>query len=144
MGRLRLARIAARAEYFRLRALGRRQAGRVLLAALAALFLFAAVAGGHVAGVMALAAYVTPIQAVVIVAGVDLLLAIMLAALAARDVPGEVEREALALRRAAIEEAVETVALATLFRRLLRARSWRDFSGIAAAALAAWVVGKRG
>jgi uncharacterized membrane protein (DUF485 family) len=141
---LRLARIAAQAELLRLRALLRRQATRVAFAVVAGFFLLAALVGAHVAGAMALAEHVTPIQAALIVAGIDLLIAIILAAIAARDTPGAVEREALALRREAVDQAIETAMVASLLRRLLRARSWRDLTDVAATALAAWVVGNRG
>jgi hypothetical protein len=140
---LSLARIAAQAESIRLRALLRRQAARALLGALAAVFLLASLVAAHVAGAMALSEHVTTIQAVLIVAGIDLLAAIVLAAFAARDVPGAVEREALTVRRAAVEEAVETALITAALARLVRARSLRDLYEVAAAALVAWMVGKR-
>ncbi len=144
MSGVQLARFAAQAEFFRLRALLRRQAFRAIFAGVAVLFALAALAGGHVAGVLALCAYVTPMQAILIVAGLDLIVAIIFAAIASRDVPGAVEREALALRRATAEQAIEAVAVATLINRVVRARSWRDFSDLLTSAVAAWAVAKRG
>ena len=143
MRSLRLARIAARAELLRLRHFLRRHAIRAMLGAAAFLFLLAALAGLHVAAVLALADRVTLIGAVLIVAGVDGLLAIVLAVFAARDAPGAVELEALQVRRAAVDEAVETAVLTALLGRLLRVRSLRGLVDIVAALLAGWAAGTR-
>jgi len=143
MRSLSLARIAAQAELLRLRHLLRRQAVRVVLGAAAALFLLATLAGLHVAGALALAEHVTTIQAVLIVAAVDAVLAIALGLLAARDAPSAVEREALQVRRAATDQLVETVVLTALLRRLVQVRSFREFLSLVATAVAAWVAGSR-
>jgi hypothetical protein len=140
---LRLARIAAQAELLRLRLLLRRQANRAMLAVAAVFCAVAALATLHVAAAMALAEYVTRLHAVLIVAAFDAALALLLAALAARDTPGEIEREALRLRRAAVEQAIDTVAVTSLLNRALRVRSWHEFFAVIAAALAAWVLGSR-
>jgi hypothetical protein len=92
---------------------------------------------------VALADRVTPIQAVLIVAGIDVVLAVVLGLLAARDVPGRVEREALQVRVQAIEEAVETVVVVSLLRRLLGARSIREMVEVATATGVTWYMGKR-
>jgi hypothetical protein len=119
MDPFRLAEIAARAEVLRLRAMVRRHVNRALLAAIAAVFLLAALVAVHVAGAMLLAECVTPIQAALIVAGADLLLALIFALWAGRDRPSLAEREALALRRQVRQEfAVQTLVSALL--RLLR------------------------
>ena len=73
------ARIAAQAELLRLRHLVRRQAMRVVFAVVAATFLLAALIGLHVACALLLAEYLSPVQASLIVAGVDLVVAIVLA-----------------------------------------------------------------
>jgi hypothetical protein len=99
--------------------------------------------GVHVAGALALAERVSPVQAVLIVAGVDVAIAIVFAVLAARNVPSDVEREALRLRQTAMDQVVETVVLATLVARLRYVRSLRDFCDVVAAALVAWLVGVR-
>jgi hypothetical protein len=140
---LRLARIAAKAELLRLRHMLRRQAIRAALAGAAVVFLLASVAGAHVAGVLALAERVTLVDAVLIVAGIDVVIAIVFAALAARDVPGSVERAALRLRRTAVEQAVDTAVLSSLLARLERARSAREVFAIVAAAVVAWLLGAR-
>ena len=119
---LGLARIAARAEWLRLRLFARRQARRAALAAVAAVFLVAALAVLHVAGAMALACVVRPIWAALIVAGIDVVIAAIFALLASRDRPGPAEREALQVRMVAQEEVLATVSLATLLARYLRRR----------------------
>jgi hypothetical protein len=116
MDPFRLAEIAARAEVLRLRALARRQAGRAVLAAVAAVFLLAALMGAHAAAAIALSEWVRPVYAVLIVAGADLLMALIFALLARRDRPGQAEREALALRR----QVRQQLALQTLLSALLR------------------------
>ncbi len=121
----------------------RRQAVRAVLAVLAVVFVLAALACVHVAGIVALADHVTPIQALLIVAGIDVVIALILAAFAARDVPGRVEREALQVRITAVEEAVEAVVVVSLLRRLVRARSLRELVEVATATGVTWYMGKR-
>jgi hypothetical protein len=97
MRTLRLAKAAAQAEGMRLREMARRQARRAAIAA-AALFFFAAfLVAGHVAIVMALVPTVTPVRAVLIVGGGDLLIALVLALIASSSRPGALEREATEL-----------------------------------------------
>jgi hypothetical protein len=97
MRTLRLAKAAAQAEGMRLREMARRQARRAAIA-VAALFFFAAfLVAGHVAIVMALVPTVTPVRAVLIVGGGDLLIALVLALIASSSRPGALEREATEL-----------------------------------------------
>ena len=140
MRALRLARLAARAEGFRLRLLVRRQAWRAALGLVAAVFVLAALVGLHVAGVLALTAAFAPLWAVLIVVGVDVFIAVVLAAIALRSRPGEAEREALQLRRVAVEQAMEAEPMARLF---VRGRKAGSFPEVIAAALAAWLAGAR-
>jgi hypothetical protein len=140
---LSLGRIAAQAELLRLRHMARRQMARAVLGAAALVFALAALAALHVAGAFELRKYVTTVEAVLIVAGIDAVIAIILGIAAARDVPGEIERQALQVRQTATEHMIETVALAALLRQILRVRSWREFAAVVAAALSAWVVGAR-
>jgi len=144
MRSLELPQIAARAEYLRLRALARRQAIRAALAAIAAMFLFAALAAANVAGALALAERLTPIQSVLIVVAIDLVVAAILGSLAARDTPSIAEREALAVRRAAVTQAIETVMVVSLVRRLFRARSMHEVGDVAGAVVGSWLLGRRG
>jgi hypothetical protein len=143
MRSLELPQIAARAELFRLRAMMRRQAIRVVLGAIAGMFVLVALGGANVAGALALADYVSPIRAVLLVVAVDIVLALILLMLAARDVPGPVEREALQVRRTAVTQAIETVVFVSLVRRLFRARSMNELSALAGTAVGTWLVGKR-
>lgn len=138
-----LARIAAQAELLRLRCALRRHAVRAVLAAFAVVFVLAALAGVHVAAVVGLTQSVTLIEALLIVVGADAVIALVLAILALRDVPGPVEREALRVRRLASEQAMETVLLATLLGSLRRVRSPRDLLAVVVAAIAALFVGAR-
>lgn len=116
----KLAQAAVQAEALRLRALLRRQTGRAGLAAIAALFLIAAAAAAHVAGAMALARVVDPVWAALIVAGGDLLIGGVLLAIASRDKPSAVEREALLVRQAAQRELQDMATLAAAAGPLLR------------------------
>ncbi len=102
-----LARVAAQAELLRLRRLARRQAMRAAFASVAVVFLVAALVGGHVAAAMALTTYVQPIYAVLILAAVDLVIAVILLLVAARNTPDQIEREALQVRLAAQEPGIE-------------------------------------
>jgi len=139
MRSVRLLRLAAQAEQLRLRRWARRQAGRAVLAAVAAVFCVAALAGLHIAAVLALTEHMTPMQAVLIVAGVDVVVAVVVAALAARDVPGTVERQALELRRTVVAQAVDNVIWLALLRGLRDARSLRDLGRLLAGVLAEWL-----
>lgn len=101
MRTVRLAKVAAQAEVLRLRQLASRTAVRAILGVVAAMFAFAAIAGGHVAIALWLAPRFGPVEAVLFVAGGDLLIAIVFGAVAATKGPGRVEREAMEVRRAA-------------------------------------------
>jgi hypothetical protein len=140
---LSLARIAAQAEKLHLRHMLRRHATRAALAAVAVVFVLAALVGVHAAGVLALTEHVSTIQALLIVAAIDVVVAVILAVLAARDVPGRIEREALQVRVQAVEQAVETVVVVSLLRRLLGARSIRELVEVATATGVTWYMGKR-
>ena len=138
-----LARVAAQAELLRLRRLARRQAMRAAIATVAAVFLVAALIGCHVAAAMALTTYVQPIYAALIVAATDLVIAVILLLVAARNTPDDIEREALQVRLAAQEQMMEAAALATLIGPLLRLIGTRKVYGLALAALTARFLGGR-
>ena len=120
MRALRLARVAAEAEGLRLRERMRRTAMRAAFGIVAMGFLAAAVVFAHVAAWFWLRVAWEAQYAALIVAGADLLLAILLALLAARSSPGRIELEALAVRRRAIDSATSTLAFSALAMRLLR------------------------
>lgn len=144
MRSLQLARIAAQAEGLRWRGLLRRQAIRVALGVVAAVFALACLAALHVAAAIALLHQQVPLlYAVLIVAAVDLVIALVLALLAARDVPGPVEREAVQVREAARKQVLEAAALTTLAGPALRLLGARKFYGLALAALTARYLGGR-
>jgi hypothetical protein len=116
---LRLARIAAEAEGVRLRQLARRTVFRAVCGIVALVFLAGALAFCHFAIWFWLRQSFAPPAAALIIAGGDLLLAIVLGVLAARSSPGRVEVEALAVRRRAVESITGSIALTTLGTQLL-------------------------
>jgi hypothetical protein len=94
MRTLRLAKVAAQAEVLRLKEMARRQARRAAVAAVGGFFLIAFLVAGHIAIGMALVPWVTPLQAVLIVAAGDLVVGIVLVLIASRSKPGQIEVEA--------------------------------------------------
>jgi len=116
---LRLARVAAEAEGVRLRQLARRTVFRAVCGIVALVFLAGALGFCHFAVWFWLRQSFAPPAAALIIAGGDLLLAIVLGVLAARSSPGRVEVEALAVRRRAVESITGSIALTTLGTQLL-------------------------
>ena len=116
----RLIRIAAAAEAIRIRKLARRQTVRVVMGVIALVFLAGAIASGHLAGYLALRDVVAPVHAALIIVGADIVLCLIFVLLAARSRPGAVEREALAVRRQAVEELGESVALWAVLTPVVR------------------------
>jgi hypothetical protein len=119
MRTLRLARIAAEAEGVRLRQRARRTAIQAACAIVAMAFLVGAVVFAHIAAWFWLRLDWESRHAALIVAGADLVLAVVLALLAARSSPGRIELEALAVRRQALDSATSTLALSALGMQLL-------------------------
>jgi hypothetical protein len=117
---LRLARIAAEAEGLRLRYVARRTAVRAIIGLIALMFLLGAIAFFHVAFWFWLRRHFQSTPASLIVAGADLLIALVCALLAARSSPGRLETEALEVRRRALENATSTLAYSTLAAQALR------------------------
>lgn len=141
MRSVKLARLAAQAEILRLRRLLQRQVVRAILAAVAVVFLIGALVGLHVAAGMELSRYVAPLWATLIVAAVDLVIAIVLGLFALRNQPGSVEIEALRVRQTAQTQMMEAAALTTLVGPLLRLVGTRKVYGLALAALTARYLG---
>lgn len=142
MRSLRLARVAAQAELLRLRRLARRQAVRAVCGAIALVFLLACLTALHVAGYLALLrAGIAPLWAVLIVAGFDLAVGLVLLGLAARDVPDRIEREALQVRQAAQQQLAEAAAMTALVGPLLRSLGAKKIYGLTLAALTARYLG---
>lgn len=138
MRTFRLARVAAQAELLRLRRFVRRQAVRAALGATAAVFLLGCLAWLHVTGYFALLrAGILPLWDSLILAGVDVVIAVVFGLLALRDSPGRVEREALQVRRAAQAQMTEAAAMTAVVGPLLRSLGLRRLYSVALAALMA-------
>jgi uncharacterized membrane protein (DUF485 family) len=120
MRSLRLARIAAEAEGLRLRRSAQRTALRAVLVIIALGFFAWAVLFAHVAAWFWLRLSWEPGHAALIVAGADFVLAVLLAVVAARSSTGRVEREALAVRRRAIESVGGALAFSAVATQVLR------------------------
>jgi uncharacterized membrane protein len=117
---LRLARIAAEAEGLRLRYIARRTAIRAVIGLIALVFLLGALAFFHIAFWFWLRRHFESPATSLIVAGADLLIALLCGLLAARSSPSRLEREALDVRRRALENATSTLAYTTLAAQALR------------------------
>lgn len=117
---LRLARIAAEAEVLRLRHRARRTAVRAMFAIVALAFLIGAVTFVHIAVWFWLRPTWEARYVALALAGVDLVVAALLGALAARSTPSPIELEALAVRERALEGATTAIAWSTLAVQLLR------------------------
>ena len=96
----------------------RRTGLRIVLGCFAVALLLAAVGFAHVAVWNWLREYLAAQYVAAIFAGIDLVLALILGALAIRSVPGRVELEALAVRRRALDEAAASVTISALAVRL--------------------------
>jgi len=127
MRTLRLARIAAEAEGLRLRYSARRAVVRIVLGLVALGLLFGALVFCHIAAWYWLRQWWDRPPAALIIAGGELVLALVLVLFAARSSPGRVEVEALAVRRRALEAARSSIAFSALLTQLLplTIRLWR-------------------
>jgi hypothetical protein len=118
---IRLGKLAAQAEALRLKRLVHRQVMRAVFGAVAVVFAVALLAALHVTGALALLPVVGPVYAALIVAAVDLVIAVLFGLLAAFNGPDRIEREALAVREEARaqlgEAAVMSAVVAPLMRR---------------------------
>lgn len=141
MRAVNLAKVAAQAELLRWRRLAKRQAVRVALAVVGAFFLIATLVSLHVAGAMALALVVPPVYAALIVAALDLVIAVVFFVIASGSKPDRIEQEALQVRLAAQEQMLEAAALTSLIGPLLRMLGTRKVYGLALAALTARYLG---
>jgi hypothetical protein len=119
---IRLARIAAEAEGVRLRGLASRLAFRLVFLVVGLLFVIGAVVFVHIAAWYwirldgGLSYYATA----GILGGIDLLIAVILIALASRSGPSRVEREALAVRNRALEGVTSVFSVSQLALPALR------------------------
>jgi hypothetical protein len=111
---INLLKIAAEAEWLRLQALMKRQALRGAYGAIAAPFGVAVLTLAEVAAWQGLRLKVAAIAATLILLGIDLAIAAIFGVLAARSAPSRTEREALRVRREALDAARSSLAFATL------------------------------
>jgi hypothetical protein len=124
-----LVRVAAEAELLRIQHMLKRQGMRAAFGMIAALFAIGVLVLGNVAGWQVLRLYVQPINATLILLGINLVVMSVFAALAARSSPSYAEREALRIRQQAIQEArgsLAFTALVPIAGTLLRARGRND------------------
>jgi len=143
MRTLSLAKVAAQAEMLRLRRQGRRTAFRAAYGLVATIFIIAALAALHVALALWLATQFTPITAVLIVAGGDVVIAVVLGLMAARDTPDRIEREAQEVKEKALAQLGQAMAMTALVGPALRAVGTRKVYGLTLAALTARYLGGR-
>jgi hypothetical protein len=120
MRTFRLARVAADAELLRLRLRAGRAAVRAILALAALGFLAGAAVFCHIALWYWLRHYFEPPQSALILAGIDVVLAVILALLAARSTPSRTELEALDVRHRAVEGITASLAFSAIAMQLLR------------------------
>ena len=115
----RLARIALAAEELRLRYLIRRAIARAVLGAIAVMLFLGVVIFGHIAAWDWLVRTMQPFQVALIFAGADFIIGVILLFLALRSVPGAAERNALAVRERALDEAAESLTITGIIVRLI-------------------------
>jgi hypothetical protein len=118
----RLLQVALQAEMLRWRSMAARMAMRAAFAGVALLFLVGALTFAHIAGWVWLRAsqgfneYATS----GILAGVDLLVAVVFLLLASRSGPGVTEREAIEIRRRAVHSIGSALSLGQMVVSILR------------------------
>lgn len=123
----RLLRIALQAETLRWRSAATRIVMRLVFGAVALLFLTGMLVFAHLAAWVWLrsAQAFNPYEAAGILAGVDLLVAILFGFLATRSTPSRVELEALEVRRHALQSITTSLSLVQLVLPILRmTRAW--------------------
>jgi hypothetical protein len=123
-----LLKIAAEAELLRWQAIGKRQGWRVACVLVALVFLLGILTMCEVAGWQALSWRFTEISASLIMAGVNLVVALVFGLLALRSAPGRDELEALRIRQNALLETRSSLVIASLLpaaRAVLRYRRRR-------------------
>jgi len=105
MRSINLLKVAAEAELLRLRALLARQGRRAAFGAVAAIFMLGVLVLAEITGWQVLRLYVAPIPTTLILLGINFAIAALFGALAARSSPSHTEREALQVRRQALDAA---------------------------------------
>jgi len=100
---INLLRLALDAEMLRLRAMATRQGRRAAFGSVAFIFALAVLAFAEIAGWQGLRLRVEAIPTTLILLGINLVIAAVFGLLAARSSPGLAEREALKVRRQALD-----------------------------------------
>ncbi len=136
-----LVKVGVQAEALRLRQMADRTAYRAAFAAVAVVFIVAAIAALHVAGAMYLATMMPPADASLVVAGIDVVIAAIFGVVALTKGPGQIEREALAIRQTAQAQIGEAVAMTALVGPVARMVGGRKLYALTLAALTARYLG---
>jgi hypothetical protein len=110
----KLVKVAADAEILRLRHMLKRQGMRTAFGLAAVVFILGVLVLANIAGWQVVRLYVSTIYATLIVLGINLLIAAIFGLLAARSSPSSTEREALSVRKQALQEAQRSLALGAL------------------------------
>ena len=97
--------VAVEAELLRLRALLARQGRRAAFGVVAVIFMLGVLVLAEIVGWQVLRLYVAPISTTFILLGINCVIAAIFVALAARSSPSHAEREALRVRRQALDAA---------------------------------------
>ena len=113
MRSINLLKVAAEAELLRLRALLARQGRRAAFGVVAAIFVLGVLVLAEITGWQVLRLYVAPIPTTLILLGINFAIAAVFGVLAARSSPSHTEREALQVRRQALDAARGTLSFAT-------------------------------
>ena len=136
-----LGRTAAQAEVLRLKRLVRRQITRVVWGAMAAVFLIAVLIMVHVVIFALLTTELSPVWSTVVLLVIDLVIAIIFLALAARGSPDTLEVEARTIRDQALLEMRESLAVSAILspvtRMAFRSAGRKNMWGLTLAALTA-------
>ena len=111
MRSINLLKVAAEAELLRLRLLLARQGRRAAFGVIGVIFMLGMLVLAEVAGWQLLRLYVEPISATLTLLGINFVIAALFGMLAARSSPGHAEREALRIRRQALDAAQGALSL---------------------------------
>ena len=117
MRTLSLARLAVEAEGLRFKRRLRRVAVRASLGTFALIFVVSAIACIHIAGWFALSRYLAPAWSALVLAGMDLVIALIFAQIARGDLHDAVEEEAKETREAAVRQLRGQIATSLLIGR---------------------------
>jgi hypothetical protein len=138
-----LARVAAEAEGLYIKGMIRRQVRRVVFAIVGGVFFMAALGVAHAVAWTLLTPYLAPLYALLAILGFDVLLGVIMLALAASDRPSATEREALEIRHKATSQLGSSLASFMMLRPLIRLLPGRHLYGVLLAGLTARHLSRR-